>query len=53
MSRLSVQAELETVSSDVQKQVQLPSLLSMNKYIIICGKLRSVNTTNFNNNKTK
>jgi hypothetical protein len=38
MSHLSVQTKLETVSSDlhhhVQKQVQLLSLLSMNKCIV-------------------
>jgi hypothetical protein len=38
MNHLSVQAQLETVSSNlhyyVQKQVQLLSVLSVNKYIV-------------------
>jgi hypothetical protein len=34
MSHLSVQAKLETVSSNVQKQVQLLNILLMNKCIV-------------------
>jgi hypothetical protein len=37
MSHLCVQTKLETVSSNVQKQVELLSFLSMNKCIIFLG----------------
>jgi hypothetical protein len=51
MSHLSVQTELETLSSNlnyyVQKQVQLLSLLSMNKYIVFLQFLNKGSTVIF------
>jgi hypothetical protein len=50
MSHLSVQTKLETVPSNlhyyVQKQVQLLSLLSMNKYIVFLQFLNKGSTEN-------
>jgi hypothetical protein len=47
MNHLWVQTELETVSSNVQKQVQLLSLLSMNKFIAFLLYLNKGSTVIF------